>query len=174
MPSNLELKARITSVRRATRNALTLGARRREVLMQKDTYYSSPRGRLKLREINRRQYEIIYYHRQNIQGNRFSEYQVIPVQKPVDVKKFLGDMLGILCVVQKRRTLFLYKNARIHLDVVRGLGTFLEFEVLVTNGKRQARALMKELWKAFDIQKEAVVAGSYSDFIQRDSGRKNL
>ena len=48
-------------------------------------------------------------------------------------------------VVEKKRRLFLYKNSRIHLDEVRGLGTFIEFEVLVKHGKQQAQKLLELL-----------------------------
>lgn len=174
MPSNLEVKARITSIRRASRFALKLGARRQGVLAQRDTYYRSPSGRLKVREINGRQCELIYYHRKNFKGNRYSDYRRIPLEKPRDMKRLLADLLGVLCVVKKQRRLFLYKNSRIHLDTVKGLGDFLEFEVLVTNGKLQARTLMKQLWEAFEICEDAVVAGSYGDFLQQAGARKKF
>jgi len=67
-------------------------------------------------------------------------------------------------MVIKSRIVYLYKNARIHLDRVRGLGLFLEFEVLVTKGKEQAAGLMKELRREFQIAKGDVIGGSYKDF----------
>lgn len=172
MPSNLELKARIPSLHVASRQARALGARRKGIVIQKDTYFRVPRGRLKLREINKERYELIYYHRKNVKGNRFSVYKIIKVQQPDDVKSVLADMLGVRCVVRKTRELYLFRNARIHLDRVKQAGSFLEFEVLVTNGKRQAGELMKVLWSAFGIRRDAVVAGSYSDFLQPIRRRK--
>ena len=112
--------------------------------------------------------------RRNVKGNRYSDYRRIPIEGPREMKRLLADLLGVLCVVKKERRLFLYKNSRIHLDTVQGLGNFLEFEVLVTNGKRRARTLMKELWKALEIRKDAVVAGSYSDLLQRAGDRKKF
>ena len=174
MPSNLELKVRIASIRHASSLAFKLGARRGGVLAQTDTYYRSPSGRLKVRETQGKQSELIYYHRRNFKGNRYSDYRRIPIEGPREMKGLLADLLGVLCVVKKERRLFLYKNSRIHLDTVQGLGNFLEFEVLVTNGKRQARTLMKELWKALEIRNNAVVAGSYSDLLQRAGDRKKF
>jgi len=50
---------------------------------------------------------------------------------------------------------------------VRGLGSFLEFEVLVTRGKPQARKLMKRLTVTFGIRKASIVGESYSDLLER-------
>ncbi len=63
--------------------------------------------------------------------------------------------------------LYLFNNARIHLDSVQGLGSFIEFEVLVTKGKTQAKSLMRTLSKKFSISKAAVIASSYSDLLFR-------
>ena len=55
-----------------------------------------------------------------------------------------------------------YRNARIHLDTVDGLGCFVEIEVVVTEGMPQARALMRELRSALAISAKDLLAGSYS------------
>ena len=65
--------------------------------------------------------------------------------------------------VRKRREVWLYRNARIHLDTVEGLGRFIEIEVVVTDGMAQARALMKELRAVLGICAKDLIAGSYSD-----------
>ena len=43
-------------------------------------------------------------------------------------------MLGAQGCVRKRREVWLYRNARIHLDTVEGLGQFIEIEVVVKEG----------------------------------------
>jgi len=48
---------------------------------------------------------------------------------------------------------------------VSGLGTFIEFEVLVRHGKRQARRIMDFLILEFGISKHTTIAGSYSDLL---------
>lgn len=40
------------------------------------------------------------------------------------------ETLGVLVVVEKVRRLLLWHNARIHLDKVRDLGTFIEIEAV--------------------------------------------
>ena len=72
-------------------------------------------------------------------------------------------MLGAQGCVRKRREVWLYKNARIHLDTVEGLGRFIEIEVVVTEGMPQARALMKELREVLGISAKDLIAGSYGE-----------
>ena len=43
-------------------------------------------------------------------------------------------MFGVSVSVRKQREVWLYQNARIHLDRVRGLGDFVEIEVVVHQG----------------------------------------
>ena len=75
-------------------------------------------------------------------------------------------------VVEKKRRLFLYKNSRIHLDEVYGLGTFIEFEVLVKYGKRQAQKLLEVLSLEFNITPASIVPGSYSDLLLKTTRSK--
>jgi predicted adenylyl cyclase CyaB len=84
----------------------------------------------------------------------------------------LTSLFGILAVVSKTRHLYLYKNARIHIDMVRGLGTFVEFEVLVKRGKQQARRLMRELTKVFSIAPRSTMGISYSDLLFKKTARR--
>jgi adenylate cyclase class IV len=63
---------------------------------------------------------------------------------------------------------FLLKNARIHLDKVDRLGSFIEFEVIVRSGLRQARAMMKRLTKSFALEGQRSLAFSYSDLMLRN------
>jgi predicted adenylyl cyclase CyaB len=165
VPSNLELKASIPSIKKAVAAAGALGASDRGVLRQTDVYFRVPRGRLKLRVINGSSAELIAYQRPDQDGGRYSSYVVLPVTDPVETKRILQRMFAVWKVVKKKRTLYLYKNSRIHLDVVSGLGTFLEFEVIVKSGRKQARAVFDELVAAFNVKPERTFSGSYSDMV---------
>jgi len=167
MPQNLELKARIPSIGQAAHVARRLHARAKGILHQRDIYYKIPRGRLKLRMINRRSAELIFYSRPNKKGSRYSKYAILPVADMALVHSLCTKAFGTMVEVEKQRRLFLYKNSRIHVDDVRGLGTFIEFEVLVLHGKRQAVQLMANLSEEFQIHRRAVVSGSYSDMLMK-------
>jgi predicted adenylyl cyclase CyaB len=165
MPTNLEIKAKYPSFVQARRISRTLGARFGGTLKQTDTYFKVKRGRLKLREINEKELELIYYRRENARGNRYSDYTVLELQKKEAAKRVLESLFETMVVVKKKRELFLYKNARIHIDFVAGLGGFVEFEVLVVRGKRQAQQLMSFLRSKFGIDSSSLIAGSYSDML---------
>jgi adenylate cyclase class 2 len=167
MPRNLEIKASIPSLRTALSICRRIGARRTELLRQTDTYFDVEKGRLKLREINGKKFELIYYERANHRGSRYSDYTIVSVDEPAAMKSICISLFGVKLIVRKNRILFLYRNARIHLDRVRDLGTFIEFEVLVKQGQRQARQLMEYLILEFGVSKKSSIAGSYEDLLYK-------
>jgi predicted adenylyl cyclase CyaB len=167
MPRNLELKARIRSVSSAVAVARKLRARKAAILHQVDIYYRVPAGRLKLRIIDRESAELIAYERPDKRGGRYSEYLVIPVKNSGKTDKMFRRLLGVKAIVRKTRRLYLYRNARIHIDTVHSLGSFIEFEVIVSKGKTQARQLFEILVREFGIRAKETIAGSYSDMRRR-------
>lgn len=165
MPTNLEIKAKYPSLARARKIAASIGARYAGVLRQTDTYFKVKRGRLKLREINGTKLELIFYRRANSRGSRYSDYTVLELKDRKSTKRVLDSVFERSVVVKKRRELFLFRNSRIHIDTVAGLGGFIEFEVLVLRGKRQARQLMLFLRHKFGIDSSKLIAGSYCDML---------
>jgi predicted adenylyl cyclase CyaB len=166
MPQNLEIKCAYPSLARAKKIARSIGASSKGSLRQIDTYFKVKSGRLKLREINSRQFELIYYRRPNARSSRYSNYTIVRLEEPQAAKSLFKSLFVVSVVVRKKRGLFLYKNARIHIDSVETLGTFLEFEVVVTQGKSQAQKLMQFLMKEFAIERKMLLGGSYSDLIR--------
>jgi adenylate cyclase, class 2 len=167
MAQNLEIKARILSLSEAMRVAKSLPTQSKGILRQRDIYYSVSHGRLKLRILQHRSAELIYYKRPNKKGQRYSDYYVMPVPNVKMTDAFYTAAFGQKIIVEKQRRLYCYKNARIHLDTVRGLGAFIEFEVLVKYGKKQALTVLKFLSTQFAIKRSATIAVSYSDLLLR-------
>ena len=58
-------------------------------------------------------------------------------------------------------------HVQVHLDVVEGLGRFLEFEKLVSDEAEEAagREQLESLCRYFQIPKEDLMASSYSDLL---------
>ncbi len=162
MPRNLELKCRIASRAIACECARALGAQPHGVLAQEDTYFMVPRGRMKLREHGSGAAELIVYERPNQKGDRWSDYQKIEVTACAGLKKAFSQALGVACVVRKERHLFLVSDARIHIDEVEGLGTFLEFEV-TNEDPAIAERTMVLLRTAFGLEEEEGIGCSYAD-----------
>lgn len=163
---NLELKARYAALGRAEQIALSIGATFGGELHQLDTYFHAPRGRLKLREINQAQAELIYYERLEDSAARWSDYFTAQVSDVERLRDALTRALSIRLRVEKFRRLYLYKGARIHLDRVQALGTFIEFEVPTDGDEAAARATMSELMQAFDVRDEDAIRASYSELME--------
>ena len=162
---NLEIKAVVDDLGalRARLRALN-GASLHVRLRQTDWYFRVPKGRLKLRQLDsRRGAELIVYLRPDKTAARTSEFQRLPTTDAAGTRRLLERMLGAVGCVRKRREVWLYKNARIHLDTVEGLGLFIEIEVVVTEGMPQSRELMKQLREVLGIRAKDLIAGSYGE-----------
>ena len=154
---NLEIKARDADPRRSLELALELGAEDRGEIAQRDTYFGNAHGRLKLREQDPGDAELIQYRRADEAGPRVSDYRVVPVGEAEALREALDAALGTLVVVEKRRRLLILEGVRIHLDEVEGLGSFLELEA-PGEGER-----LSELQAKLEVGD--LVAGSYSDLL---------
>ncbi len=171
---NFEIKCRVTRFDRLRRALDAMGAvLQKPVVTQVDWYFVVPQGRLKLRQANGGAGELIFYVRPSGRGRRFSVYGKSPVPDVPGTRDLLTKALGEVTCVRKSREVWLYRNARIHLDRVRTLGTFVEIEVVVARGPRQARALMDELIGLLRLSPGEFVGGSYADLsLERpDAGR---
>ena len=164
---NIELKARCRDLAAAARSAESLGATRQGLLVQTDTYFHVPNGRLKLREHEGGRAELIAYFRPDQVEYRASDYHVVPVANPAELKAALAEALGIRGVVRKRRLLYLFHNVRIHLDDVESLGTFIEFEAVVSEEADEPKGLerLRVLTHALRISDADRIAQSYSDLL---------
>lgn len=170
MPSlrhNLELKARHSDLAAARAAAVALGANPGEVEEQADTYFHVKHGRLKLREIAGQAAVLIAYDRPNERTARLSAYHLIPITDPAALKAGLTATLGIRGEVRKRREILLWHNVRIHLDAVAGLGTFIEFEAVLSPADDEvtAGARLAQLGAALGVQPADHLAPSYADLL---------
>jgi adenylate cyclase class IV len=164
---NLELKAVAGSLPRLRRALLELGARREpRPLDQVDWYFTTPRGRLKLRRRKGEPAaELIFYVRPDAARARASEYQKLPVADARGMLRLLRAMFVPGVCVRKRRDLWLYGETRIHLDRVAGLGTFVEIEVPFDRSVAAARGVMRTLTGHLGIGPGDVLARSYADLL---------
>lgn len=159
---NLELKAHDDDPSRTLAAALALpGVEDRGELHQVDTYFRVPRGRLKLREQAGAQAQLVQYERPDRDEARESVYRLTTVTDPGGLKDSLAAALGVRAVVDKRRRLLLWRDVRIHLDRVAGLGPTLELEhVEAPDGDRIAELTAL-------LAPGEPIAGSYCDLLER-------
>jgi len=162
---NLEIKAKVESLKIQEGLFKRLGAKLIRKGRQIDTYFIVPCGRLKLRKLNQKNSELVFYERKESSNQRWSDYFTFHISEPDRFNEFLKRALGIKVVVDKTRTLYRYKNAKIHLDKVTGLGEFIEIEVEVKKGQNQAKNLMAELLRYLKIPQKDFIKKSYSDLL---------
>lgn len=164
MPRNVEVKAAVRG-----RRALVARARRLwgapERLDQKDLFFPCPNGRLKLRLQRPPPSYLIAYSRPDARGPKTSRYLTAVAAEPAALAACLSAALGEGRVVEKTRLLFLAGRTRVHVDTVRGLGDFLELEVVLRRGEGAAagRAEARRLMRLLGVRPEDLLAGAYAD-----------
>jgi len=162
---NIELKALLHDRVAALRVCDALDAIFQDDIRQVDTYFRVPEGRLKLRESEPGDDYLVFYRRPDLASTKACDYTLTVVSR--SVKRVLTDALGVLAVVTKVRTLYLWENVRIHLDRVDGLGEFIEFEAVLTESHDDAdgHAKLARLRETFAIAPGAIRAFSYVDMV---------
>jgi adenylate cyclase class IV len=167
MPRNVEIKARIASVDALVERVAALADRGPFEIVQDDTFFACPAGRLKLRTLSPEHGELIFYRREDRRGPKESFYLCSATEAPASLRDLLAAAYGPAGRVQKRRTLFLVGRTRVHLDRVTGLGEFLELEVVLEDGEdaeggiREAHRLMARL----GVEASQLVEGAYVDLL---------
>jgi adenylate cyclase class IV len=107
MPSNIEIKARVSDLGTIRRLVETISDRPVELLNQEDIFFAAQRGRLKLRILGEQRAELIYYQRDDAPGPKPSHYLIAPTSDPETLKAILTSVLQVVGVVRKRRWLYL-------------------------------------------------------------------
>jgi len=164
---NIESKFKVNDFSEIKKNLRKNKIKTAKKLNQVDTYFIVKKGHLKIREINKKSFELIFYQRPNKKIAKTSNYEVIGLNKnqSKEIKRILKISLVIKNIIKKTRFLYLYKNTRIHLDNVSGLGKFIELEtVLKKINNQKAKIEHKKLIKILNLNKEEKIRKSYCDF----------
>lgn len=143
MPLNIEFKARVKDLKVLLQQLVALRRDAPEVLDQEDTFFLVPRGHLKMRCDPFGQCHLIYYRRDRSPGPKLSAYFIERVASPAEKRAELSRLFGQGSVVQKRRLLYHIEGARVHVDEVEGLGSFVEVEIPVASIEVSHRAMVK-------------------------------
>lgn len=170
---NIEIKAICTELAPIRAILLFHQARFEGVDHQIDTYFNTPKGRLKLREGNIEN-NLIHYLRDSEAGPKKSEVTLCPVVPGSGLKEVLTRALGIKVVVDKQREIYFIENVKFHLDTVVGLGTFVEIEAIAADpsiGKDQLELQCRYYLQLLNISPETLIAVSYSDMLMTATGK---
>ena len=166
MPQNIEIKARAGDWDEQIGVARKLSDRE-EILIQEDTFYHCPDGRLKLRQQKGKEDYLIFYKRSDKKGPKCSEYFTYSTNDAKGLKKILSKALGETKVIKKKRMLFLVGQTRLHFDEVDKLGEFIEIEVCLK--KNQSRSsgqrIAEQLMRVLSRNKKDLIKNAYAELL---------
>ncbi|MBS0449820.1 MAG: CYTH domain-containing protein [Proteobacteria bacterium] len=168
MARNIEIKARVPQLEAVAAAAHRLGADGPVEILQDDSFFACPNGRLKLRAFADGTGELIFYRRADQAGPKESFYLRSRTPDPDVLRESLTLAYGCAGRVRKKRLLYMHGRTRIHLDQVQGLGTFVELEVVLRedesaeDGTSEAHRLMQLL----SIDRSELIEGAYVDLLQ--------
>jgi len=167
MARNIEIKAIIDDRETIYNKIKKISTSGPNLLIQKDIFYNSPFGRLKLREINGTNLEIIFYIRKNQKSPKTSKYYRIKVNKASIIDKLLRILLGIKGIVKKKREVFFVDRTRIHIDSVDSLGEFIELEVMLQMNENHYNgfAVANDLINYLEIHNNSLIEKSYLELM---------
>ena len=165
---NIEIKAKCFHPERVEAFLLSNSARFIGLDHQRDTYFTVPAGRLKLRQGNIEN-SLIFYNRPDQEGPKQSDFSLSKVTDGAATEQLLEKALGIKVVVEKNRKIFFIDNVKFHLDEVPGLGSFVEIEAgnlsdpskTIDDLKTQCDFYMQ----AFEVADADLIHHSYSDML---------
>lgn len=162
---NIELKIKLNDFKRVVSQLKKIGAKYINQLHQIDTYFNIKSGRLKIRNINNKIFELIYYQRPNKKSSKISNYQILNIKKNQiqKIKSILKKSLEVKIIIEKDRGLWQFNNTRIHLDRVKKLGNFLELETVVKKNLEEARIEHSKIINLLNLKNYKKCSNSYSD-----------
>jgi adenylate cyclase class IV len=128
---NIEFKAELRNMDAAAAQCGALGGHHLGTLTQTDTYYKLTDGRLKKRESADDPVCWIYYHRPDRVRPRMCNYTILSDEQAR--RRWGTQSLHEWLTVRKTRDLWMIDHVRVHLDRVDDLGTFIEFEAIVSD-----------------------------------------
>ena len=163
MKKNYEIKCKLDNYKNIKELAGSLNFSY-TVEKQVDIYYKVKSGRLKLRIINDKEANLIYYNRAERSNKRISHYIISKTNDFKELDNILRKQFEVLITVEKVREIYINKNIRIHLDRVKKLGSFLEIEIIYGN-LAKAKKEMKGLIQFLKLNENTFIRNSYSDLL---------
>lgn len=174
----VELKAKVDDLDIVRTKLASLGARRLGTFRQVDVYFGVPEGRLKLREVEgSSKAELVYYEREDIAGPKRSDVSILRVHESAFFKTLLGRLLKTKATVEKVREIYRYQGAplsskyryvQIHLDKVRHLGNFVEFEMETSDRTaKKDRQILGSLMRKLNIKTKQLERLSYVNLLPK-------
>ncbi len=164
---NIETKVKVDDFSDTLNYLKNTGISYKGKIRQKDTYFHTFKGYLKHREINSKRNQLICYERDYSDEQNISYYKIVKIPG-INLNKEICDILKTTyhtkAIILKKRRLWIYKNTRIHLDVVTDLGFFIELEtVAVNDNEKFTQKEHEDIRKKLHLDKYENIQYSYLD-----------
>jgi adenylate cyclase class 2 len=161
-----ELKARDADPARTAAACRSLGAQPGAEVIQRDTYFQGPRGRLRVRQEEGGGAQL-YADERNVHAGQASRHWLFDLGDPEALVQAFTTSLGVEAVVVKERRLLFWEGLRIHLDDVRGLGHFIELQSNPVDKKelRIDRAKSVAVRHAFGLEDIDLIDADYRELV---------
>jgi adenylate cyclase class IV len=171
MPVSIEVRTRVDDLAAVLRRLEELTAAKPVAVEQEDKFFDVKHGRLMIRREGRNA-ELIFYVKSEDKAPRSSTYYRRSLNKADLVESELAERFGIRCVVRKRRWSFDVLGARVNVDTIDPLGSFLEVGAPASRPDALPRAfgLVRRVLKTLDVNDERLVAQEYITLLEA-SGR---
>ncbi|TNM91495.1 hypothetical protein fugu_019875 [Takifugu bimaculatus] len=117
MPSNVEIKARVSDQVQFAEKAAQLSQSEGTIIRQRDTFFNCSQGRLKLRDFMNDSGQLIFYERPDTDGPKLSRYSISPTSDPsgLRVRNHLCTSAEICSCSSRLMTVY----ARAHVHALR-------------------------------------------------------
>uniref|UniRef100_A0A670ZV25 CYTH domain-containing protein n=1 Tax=Pseudonaja textilis TaxID=8673 RepID=A0A670ZV25_PSETE len=167
MPANVEIKARVQDLALLISRVEQLSGSPGSLLLQTDTFFRVPHGRLKVRDFRDGHGQLVFYDRPNSTGPKLSRFTISPTDDPGGLVAALSQALGEQGVVKKERHLYVVGQTHVHVDRVEGLGGFVELEVVLEEQQspQEGEAVAWQLMSQLGIEEKDLVGGAYLDLL---------
>ena len=173
MNRNVEIKVQLSDFNKTFNHLKDLckNQKIREVstIYQIDTFFNSDNGRLKIRQFNDNQGEVIWYNREDTIYAKLSEYIKIELgEKSLkNFKEVLSRSNGVTTEIINERILFMCGQTRIHFDNVEDLGYYLELEVVLSNEQsvEYGKSIANEILLLLELEKDPLIDCAYVDLL---------
>lgn len=165
----VEMKARVDNLDAVRTRLLESSAECVGVFHQVDTYYRTPKGRLKLREMEEKTAaQLVYYERENIAEPKRSNVFLVTIPQPQKFKRLIEQIVEVRGIIDKVREIYVHEGIQIHLDTVSDLGSFVEFERVTFNDQEEQKDDLRRLDKLrakLNIDRQSLEKQSYIDMV---------
>jgi predicted adenylyl cyclase CyaB len=168
MAKNIEIKVKVDDLEKLRIRVQRICEGVGEEITQEDIFFNNSLGRFKLRILAPDMGQLIFYQRLDLAGPKLSNYLIYDTADPEGLKQVISQASGVRGTVRKRRWLYWFGSTRIHLDLVEGLGAFMELEVVLQPGESRevGMAAAAELMDLLAIDPDDLIEGAYIDLLE--------